>query len=492
VSQEAFMITSMDKPHDGPGAGGDRLVLDVTSTCRWTGPPVGIVRVEQELIRYAIATRPDVVFAFHHPSLGDRTLNPAWVGTVTGSRGVIDPLHFLRARLRGVRRWRPSRYPAVTALERLRLRAESATVRRAADLMQQALLFGQRRPPYFDAHGDRQDVVPIDLALGRPLSMGPCDILLTAGYPWLTHEIDALIARKRRHGFRWTTLCYDIIPLLYPAFFHAHDVEDFRRYWISAFAHADCIIFNARRIEADARAFCDQAGIRIGRTAVVPLGYEPPAPRVQGDRSLPPFLDRRRFALFVSTIEPRKGHDLLLRVWRRLLAEGVPQRHRFNLVLVGRRGWKVDAVLREIDELAGEQGMLRLFSDLSDPDLAALHENAAFCLYPSIYEGFGLPVIEAFSHGRAVIASRGGALLETVGGLSPCLDPQDEGAWYACLREWIENPAAYQPIEEKIRSSFSHPTWRDAAANLLAAAATASETTSCRDQNRQRSRVDPS
>ena len=135
--------------------------------------------------------------------------------------------------------------------------------------------------------------------------------------------------------------------------------------------------------------------------------------------------------------------------------------------------------------------MLRLFSDLSDPDLTALHENAAFCLYPSIYEGFGLPIIEAFSHGRAVIASRGGALLETVGGLSPCLDPLDEGAWYARLKEWIENPAAYQPIEDKIRSSFSHPTWRDAAANLLAAAATASETTSSRDQNRQRSRVDP-
>ena len=132
------MVTSVDKPHDGPGAGGDRLVLDVTSTCGWAGPPVGIIRVEQELIRYAVARRPDVVFAFHHPSLGDRTLNPAWFGTVTGSRGVIDPLHFLRARLRGVRRWRPSRYPAVTALERLRLRAESGAVRRTADLMQQA------------------------------------------------------------------------------------------------------------------------------------------------------------------------------------------------------------------------------------------------------------------------------------------------------------------------------------------------------------------
>jgi glycosyltransferase involved in cell wall biosynthesis len=475
------MVTSVDKPYDGPGAGGDRLVLDISSTCSWTGPPVGIVRVEQELIRYAIAARPDVVFAFHHPSLGDRTLNPAWFGTVTGSRGMIDSIHFQRLRLRGLRRWLPSRYPAVTALERLRLCAESRAVRRTAHLMQQALLFGHR-PPYFDAHGDRQDVVPIDLALGSPLSLGPRDILLTAGYSWLNHEIDAFVARKRRLGFRWTALCYDLIPLLYPAFYFEHDVDGFRRYWVSAFAHADCIIFNAHRVEADARAFCDQAGIRIGRSAVVPLGYEPHAPRVEGDRSLPPFLDHRRFALFVSTIEPRKGHDLLLRVWRRLLAEGVPQRHRFNLVLVGRRGWKVDAVLREIDELAGDQGMLRHFSDLSDPDLASLHENAAFCLYPSIYEGFGLPVIEAFSHGRAVIASRGGALLETVGGLSPCLDPLDEGAWYACLREWIENPAAYQPIEEKIRSSFSHPTWRDASANLLAAAV--SETTSSRGQNR--------
>jgi glycosyltransferase involved in cell wall biosynthesis len=79
----------------------------------------------------------------------------------------------------------------------------------------------------------------------------------------------------------------------------------------------------------------------------------------------------------------------------------------------------------------------------------------AFCVFPSRYEGFGLPVIECFSHGKAILASKAGALLEAVNGLSPCLDPDDEEAWFATAGEWIENPAARQLHERKISSSFN-------------------------------------
>ncbi len=93
--------------------------------------------------------------------------------------------------------------------------------------------------------------------------------------------------------------------------------------------------------------------------------------------------------------------------------------------------------------------------------------GAAFCVYPSLYEGFGLPVIEAFSLGKAVIASSGGALPETVGRFAPCLDPNDEDAWFETLKQWIEDPAIRERHETIIRAEFSWPTREQAAPLIL-------------------------
>ena len=81
---------------------------------------------------------------------------------------------------------------------------------------------------------------------------------------------------------------------------------------------------------------------------------------------MPDGLEPGRFVLFVSMVEPRKGHRMLLAVWRRLLAAGIPQRHRFKLVLVGRAGWLVDDVLRQIDDAGWSGGTLMHLTTVSD------------------------------------------------------------------------------------------------------------------------------
>jgi glycosyltransferase involved in cell wall biosynthesis len=106
--------------------------------------------------------------------------------------------------------------------------------------------------------------------------------------------------------------------------------------------------------------------------------------------------------------------------------------------------------------------------DIDDDVLAALYEAAAFCLYPSEYEGYGLPVVEALAHGKGVIASTGGAIPELVQEFSPCLDPKNEDAWYRTIKEWIVDPDARRPFEQAIRMRFRHPTWAEAAARFFA------------------------
>ncbi|MBF8254705.1 MAG: glycosyltransferase WbpX, partial [Deltaproteobacteria bacterium] len=113
------------------------------------------------------------------------------------------------------------------------------------------------------------------------------------------------------------------------------------------------------------------------------------------------------------------------------------------------------------------QGTIVVLPGVDDRQLAGLYADAAFCLYPSAYEGYGLPVIEAFFHGKAVLASTGGAIPEVVGEFSPCLDPRDTDLWYSTLKRWIVDPNARAPYEDAIRRRFRHPTWDEAAARFF-------------------------
>ncbi len=450
--------------------GGRRIIFDVSSIARWVGPPVGIIRAEHALSTFAKANRPDIVLAIYDSvTKSFREVSARWVETITGWDGALDMVSFdFRRRWSRLRSCRSPRYPLVMALERRRLGATSPGTRRLIDLAQKALwLRRQLPPPFADRHGRRLAVVPVDLALGKPLSLGPQDIVATAGYDWFSQDPVALAREKRQRRFRYVVMCYDIIPLLFPDMYAEHDVAAFRRYWNAMFPLADRILVNSRRVESDIQSYCAAAGLKIAETEVIPLGFDPPPalPRIQ----LPKGLEPSRFILFVSTLEPRKGHAMLVNLWRRLLAARIPQRHGFKLVFVGRRGWRVDSLLQDIDKFSAEEPSLVHFASVSDDELSALYAAAAFCVYPSRYEGFGLPIIEAFSHGKAVIASTGGALPETIDGLSPCLDPGNEDAWFDELKRWIEDPKVRTSYEAGIRATFSWPSWSEAAAQFFEA-----------------------
>jgi glycosyltransferase involved in cell wall biosynthesis len=116
----------------------------------------------------------------------------------------------------------------------------------------------------------------------------------------------------------------------------------------------------------------------------------------------------------------------------------------------------VDDLLSEIRSAPGVADRMRMITDADDELLSALYTGAAFCVYPSAYEGYGLPVIEAFAHGKAMLVSTGGALPELVGDLSPCLDPTDEDAWYRAKEQWIECPQTRKPFEEAVQRRFRH------------------------------------
>ncbi|HEY2615944.1 MAG TPA: glycosyltransferase family 1 protein [Acetobacteraceae bacterium] len=447
-----------------------RLILDISTIARWTGPPVGIVRVEFELAQHVIRRRPDVLLTFYDPVTESlRALELAWQEIVLGLDGAVDTvgIDFRRHRAR----WRnllSFRYPAIMRLERHRLIGSAMTQAAAGAMQALALGSSGRRAPFADRFGRRLANVPYDLALGPQVQPDPDDTLLSAGSDWL-HKGTAMLSLQRRHGFRMAVMCYDLLPLLHPEFFPAEELPRFRTYWDATLQADVRILCNSFCVAQDVRTYA--AAHRLGNpaTTIVPLAASPPP---QG--ALPALrspLQAGRFALFVSTLEPRKGHAMLLEAWRRLLQRGVPQRADFRMLFVGRTGWMMEDMVRQLEHDGRRDPYAALhWEGVDDLDLARLYRDCAFCLYPSRYEGFGLPIVEAFMRGKAVIASTGGAVPETVHGLSPCLDPRDVDAWTDLLGEWIERPEAHAAWEARIRSDFRPREWPEVADQIMAAA----------------------
>jgi len=339
---------------------------------------------------------------------------------------------------------------------------------RWAAAIQPWLMSAKYRRLMFVSAGVRRDIPSFDTALDDDIAVDRDCVFVCAGSSWTNVNLAELFRLKDASGCKIVTYCYDIIPLQFPEWYKSHDVENFRSYYHRAFPLSDLVVFSARQIERDARVYCEQHGLRINRTAVVPLGSYF-ASKNGSSEPLPAGLTSGRYILFVSTIEPRKGHRLLYDVWLRLVASGVVD-DGYKLVFIGRWGWKIEELKAALLQDMRARDRIVILSDLSDQLLDALYRECAFCVYPSIYEGFGLPVIEAFAHGKTVIASNGGALREVVGPFSPTLDPTDVEGWYRKLAEWITDPTERLRYEERIKRDFIPRSWGEAASAFFAQA----------------------
>jgi glycosyltransferase involved in cell wall biosynthesis len=132
------------------------------------------------------------------------------------------------------------------------------------------------------------------------------------------------------------------------------------------------------------------------------------------------------YLLCVATIEERKNIPMIIDAWR-----GLRREHGVDLVLAGR--------VAEGQSPPPVEPGLRFLGSVNDRELPALYSRAIACLYPSLYEGFGLPVLEAMQCGAMVITSRDAAVLETGGGAAVAIDAHDGRAWSEAMRAAITN-----------------------------------------------------
>ncbi len=211
---------------------------------------------------------------------------------------------------------------------------------------------------------------------------------------------------------------HDLSPWMDPAW-HC-DARRVRRRtpWLIGLGLATMILTDSQAVRRQA---IERFRIHPARIAAVPLA----APSHFRPVEAPP--PEKPYLLFVGALEPRKNLSPLLEAWRE-----VRKRHEVELVLAGRRR-------RDFPALAPEPG-LRLLEEVPDERLPALYSAALAFVYPSLYEGFGLPVLEAMQCGAAVIVSRDPALSETAGGAAVQVEAGDVRAWIEALTRAVTQP----------------------------------------------------
>ncbi|MGX5804682.1 glycosyltransferase family 4 protein [Bradyrhizobium sp. Arg314] len=461
-----------------------RLVVDLTSMARWLGPPVGLVRVQRRYTAAAAAFKTsEVAFTVFDPI--DRVLrqvSPQMAAEIIAGDVLCD-MHFYpdpaRIKMRFYDRWpnwarqllmaiiRPRRI-LITEIGAFSRCNPGSSLLPLLERIENRLMKANERRLVARDDGSRVRIVPLRTVAGNKYDLAPGDHLLLMNNDWAHTDIEVISRECRSAGAKLIVLLNDIIPIQFPDWYKPHDVRRFTDYVNLAIRLADRFILTSKRVTADVEEHAARLGIHLPALKHVPLGCDS-ARKSKADGRLPDGLETGRYILFVSTIEPRKNHSLLMDVWRRLVLDGTVAHGGMKLVFVGRGGWMVDGILAKLHSHPDYGKSLIHLDNVDDGTLSLLYRNSAFCVYPSLYEGYGLPPVEALAYGKALIASTGGAIAEVVGPLGLCLDPLDVEGWEDAMRRWIASPEARASYEAKA-GEFVARSWEQAGRETLEAA----------------------
>lgn len=221
---------------------------------------------------------------------------------------------------------------------------------------------------------------------------------------------------------------HDVAFLRSPEHFTSRGVAFFERALDTVRREADLVVVPSEVTRED----CVAAGIDAGRLRVVHHGTQPWSVSPSDEAAFRATHGiERDFVLWCGTFEPRKNVGAVLGAFERMLAGGSD----LDLVLVGPAGWggTSDEVRRAVETLPPER--VHLLGRLDDVDLQRAYAAASVFCFPSLWEGFGMPVLEAMNHGTPVVTSRGTSMAEVSGRGALLVDPLDVGEIASALAQ---------------------------------------------------------
>jgi glycosyltransferase involved in cell wall biosynthesis len=274
----------------------------------------------------------------------------------------------------------------------------------------------------------------------------------------LLHAPTALAIPPAGDDQRLVVTVHDLAFLVHPEAFPRRWALVYRAGLARAVRSADALIAVSRHTAED---LMRRTRVRPAKVYVTPLAPTLP----HGDADVEKVLARHRvhapYILSVGTLEPRKNLARLVRAYRRLAARGAPH----ALVLAGPVGWRPAELLAETTKEG--PGSVVLTGFVSEDDLDALYRGADVFVYPSVYEGFGLPVLDAMARGVPTIVSTSSSLPEVAGEAAVPVDPRSIAGIVEALERVTTDGALAARLRDAGRARAARFTWEDTARRTL-------------------------
>jgi glycosyltransferase involved in cell wall biosynthesis len=382
------------------------LLFDITLlvTRPWLGQPSGIDRVELAHARYwRQLPREDVTFVCRN----------AW------NRMAVIPDFLARALLEEA----DTHIASGMTGYRLRLRARTG-------LIMSALFFGLGRPALFSRLRGRTDVAFLTVSCAN------------------LHHHNALADLKRRRC-HVIPLVYDIIPLTHPQFVPEIERRLHKKRIAALARFSDEGIIVSQAALDELKQYALDNAIKLPPMMVAHPGLD--LPTVDGEHKID---TTDPYFLILGTVEPRKNHLMLLQIWQEICKHPNAPR----LIIVGRlpiRSHPATLVLDSTDF----RGRVEYRGRLNDHEVSTLLKGARALLFPSIIEGFGIPLAEAFAAGVPAIVSDIPAFREHSGDVPEFIDPHDGSTWKQAILDYAEAQSPRRAAQISRMQQWTAPSW---------------------------------
>jgi len=273
--------------------------------------------------------------------------------------------------------------------------------------------------------------------------------VLNLGHSGLERE--ACAAWLKRKGLRPIFMVHDLIPLTHPEYCRPLEKTRHGLRMRTVLKTATGILTNSCGTLTNLSQFALQEGLILPRAVVAPLaGATLPAP--SAERPV-----REPYFVMLSTIEPRKNHWMILQVWRRLVEQMGERAPR--LVVIGQRGWECENVVDLLERSEPLRGVVLERPRCTDQELATYLHHAQALLFPSLAEGYGMPLAEALTAKVPVIASDLAVFREIAADAPDYLDPLNGASWAERIESFSGTASPARQSALARLEQFTAPSW---------------------------------
>lgn len=282
------------------------------------------------------------------------------------------------------------------------------------------------------------------------------DTVLVMGMSWEAPGIQQTLANLREtKRVKVVQVVYDLVICLYPHLHHPANIEPYTKNMVELIQNSDLLLPISKSSDNDLKTFAKQQGLKIPPTKVIRLSDK--SVDSKGKSTKPSNDIAKEFIACVGTVEVRKNHALLYYVYK-LAAErniDLPQ-----LVVVGGRGWYTGDLQHILDNDPAIKGKILLLSGVDDSGLKWVFENCLFTVYPSMYEGWGLPVAESLANGKLCLASNSSSIPEIAGDLIDYFSPYSTDECLSLIQKYLDKSSRSEK-EKHIKDKYQPTSWAD-------------------------------